>query len=459
MMFDRVLIAAVFATMVAAVCHAASDGNYSPADMGCTNVGNAEGPQPGHNADATPDHCQAWRVGVSTDNNDKVLRVGLFDHEEPDNDGFNGGHNPHHGTTYVGSPGEEVLILHYGTGVQGMGGGDLSDDHNQPELEAEQTEPDNVDKIDTEAPGEAHVWMGADDNLESGEHDGIPEKGCHDPEGCPDMNQDNSDLANGPSDGGEIRVDLTPDQEAAEQNVDPDNPYTNPVPAAYAGIGACVDGICFTAGTSERQVYDGGQDGRVYLEDAKDGTDYKDTDDYCNNNNDEGCVRTVHDQQQDFYSHPGITIYEDPDPQDSSAMTPGPDRNTHVGGGGVVILGETVIDPENPAAMDAQVEADTVSPCCAAVCSRMEGGNCVEHKRCNPDATVNLPAIPERQGIAGCSEVDVQNCTGGAISANPGGCIVVGGTMLVDAMPSDDVAACTAAAVAACCENDACITE
>lgn len=347
----------------ATAAYAASDGNYDPDEMGCKQEANAfdpvnNDPDPTHNPDAEPDHCQAARAGAGTDTNPKFVRIGL-DHEEPGPDGFAGGHNPHHGTAYVGSPGQEILQVHYGTGITqpipinllffGPGeDGPLSDDHDQPELEVQQFNPDNANKINQEAPKELHVFVGADDNLESGEHDGIPETNCEpDPN---DPNQqicyDNRDLANGPSDGGMIRVDLTPNTEDPSANVNPSNPDALLV-GAYAGAGFCVDGICGNAVSSERRVYDGGQEGRVYLDDAT-ADDYKDTDDYCSYDNEHNCVRDVHDQQQDFYSRPGINFYADPDPQDSSLGPFDGSTNTHIGTGGVKIFGQSVVDTQDP---------------------------------------------------------------------------------------------------------------
>ncbi len=163
----------------------------------------------------------------------------------------------------------------------------------------------------------------------------------------------NTDLANGPSDGGEIRLDVAPDRTILP-------PTSTPEPGQlhrpYAGTGACVDGICFNAGTGERQVYDGGQDGRVYLDDAT-ADDYKDTDDYCSYDNEGNCVRDVHDQQQDFYSRPGVNVYADPDPQDSSLGPFDGSTNTHVGTGGVKIFGVSVVDAQNPTAVGSSVGA------------------------------------------------------------------------------------------------------
>ena len=55
-------------------------------------------------------------------------------------------------------------------------------------------------------------------------------------------------------------------------------------------------------------------------------------------------MREVHDQQQDFYSRPGVNVYADPDPQDSSLGPFDGSTNTHVGTGGVKIFGVSVVD-------------------------------------------------------------------------------------------------------------------
>lgn len=350
------VLGVVIATATAA--YAMSDGNYETDAMGCKEEGNAydpanSDPDPTHDPHASPDQCQAARVSVGTDTNSKFVRAGL-DHEEPGPNGFAGGHNPHHGTLYVGSPGQEILQVHYGTGVTqpipidllffGPGeDGPLADDHDQPELEVQKLEPDNAGAINQEQPREFHVYFGADDNLESGEHDGIPETNCEPDGNGGEVCYDNTDLANGPSDGGAIRLDVTPnyDDPAANFSTNPDALLVG----AYAGFGACVDGVCFNGGTSERQVYDGGQDGRVYLDDAT-SDDYKDTDDYCSYDNEGNCVREVHDQQQDFYSRPGINVYADPDPQDSSLGPFDGSTNTHIGTGGVKVFGVDVVDTQ-----------------------------------------------------------------------------------------------------------------
>jgi hypothetical protein len=360
MQLRRLLATVAILIATATAGFAMSDGNYDPDDLGCTPEGNAydpagSDPDPTHDPDAGEDHCQAARVGVGTDANPKFVRVGL-DHEEPGPDGFAGGHNPHHGTAYVGSPGEEILQVHYGTGITqpipinilffGPGeDGELADDHDQPELEVQQFNPDNAEQIDQNPPKEFHAFFAADDNLESGEHDGVPETNCEPDGNGGEVCYDNVDLANGPSDGGAIRLDVAPnwDDPASNISTDPNGILVG----IYAGSGACVDGICFNAGTSERQIYDGGQEGRVYADDAT-ADDYKDTDDYCSYDNEGNCVREVHDQQQDFYTRPGVNVYADPDPQDSSLGPFDGSTNTHVGTGGVKVFGQSVIDLQDP---------------------------------------------------------------------------------------------------------------
>lgn len=358
MTIRRMLLVAAILLVSATAGYAMSDGNYDAEDMGCTQEGNAydpvnSDPDPTHDPNANPDRCQALRIGAGTDANPNFVRIGL-DHEEPGPGGFAGGHNPHHGTAFVGSPGQEILQVHYGTGITqpipfdllffGPGeDGELSDDHDRPELEVQQLNPENLEYLSLEMFKELHIFFGADDNLESGEHDGIPETNCE-PDGSTCYN--NTDLANGPSDGGEIRVDAAPNTDDPLANFDFAY-FDNILRTLYVGLGACVDGICFNAGTGERQVYDGGQDGRVYLDDAT-ADDYKDTDDYCSYDNEGNCVREVHDQQQDFYSRPGVNVYADPDPQDSSLGPFDGSTNTHVGTGGVKILGVDVVDAQNP---------------------------------------------------------------------------------------------------------------
>ena len=452
------LLLATLLIVIRSSAVAMSDGNYSPEEMGCKPEGNAfdpvNDPDGVHDPDAGADHCQAARIAVGTDGNPNVLRIGL-DHEEPGSHGFAGGHNPHHGTIYVGSPGQEITTIHYGTGVQrvlpadlplfGAGGdGALSDDHEMPELTITEPNADGLAAIDQSAPNEIHLFFGADDNLESGEHDGVPERNCEDDGNGGLTCYDNVDLANGPSDGGAVRLDLAPSA------ADP----------AYLGVGACVDGICFNSGTGERRVYDGGRDGRVYLDDAT-VEDYADEGDFCSYDNEGNCVRQVHDAQQDFHSRPGLNLYADPDPQDSSIGPFDGSTNTHVGSGGVKVLGVSIIDAQElPAsastAETAESAAEATSPCCASACVASDAdGNCVAERSCRPGAT-DVASLLEHGGLVGCTELGRNDCFGGSLTlGGQDACLVIGGVATVGGVPVA-VEDCTAAAVAACCDRGAC---
>src|SRR3954451_13889894 len=94
--------------------------------------------------------------------------------------------------------------------------------------------------------GELHAYFGADDNLDSGEHDG------------------STDVANGPSDGGGIQANLAPltaaDWLAKVLGGDTGFLLTHPLPAADAGAGGCADGLCFSVQTQWRGGYRAGSE-------------------------------------------------------------------------------------------------------------------------------------------------------------------------------------------------------
>ena len=97
-------------------------------------------------------------------------------------------------------------------------------------------------------PGQGlYLYFGADDNLESGEHDGSPL------------------MHNGPSDGGGITVEIRPDVAAAWlsslQTMNVAALLSNPLPLVGAGGGGCADGICFGATAVRRLAYLGGKVG------------------------------------------------------------------------------------------------------------------------------------------------------------------------------------------------------
>lgn len=149
------------------------------------------------------------------------------------------------------------------------------------------------------------AYFGADDNLDSGEHDS---SGFSD---------------NGPSDGGAVHAALDPASAqawlAALQAGDAGYLRTHPAPFP-AGAGGCADGACVSAQTQQGTMFQGTGSGE------RDGYDYsgKQWDPYtCGGPTDEpescggqdlgqwnGTDGTVH-------AEPGVQVYEDPDPQGS----------------------------------------------------------------------------------------------------------------------------------------------
>ncbi|MCU1463575.1 MAG: hypothetical protein JWO37_3650 [Acidimicrobiales bacterium] len=203
----------------------------------------------------------------------------------------------------------------------------------------------------------AHVYLGADDNLDNGEHDGV--SGANGTAGS----------VNGPSDGGAVLLNWHPGDGStwlASVVADPNVLFVNPVGIADFGIGACADGVCFSLQTRRRLVYQGGSAG------SRDVYDYrgKTWDPYnCSSGSPQeeascaepGGPQTMDGyrsaEKQSVYAEPGFQFYEDPDPQ-SSPIDPLSNGNQHplyplpaayVGTCGVVVGGgATVIVPSSP---------------------------------------------------------------------------------------------------------------
>jgi hypothetical protein len=83
------------------------------------------------------------------------------------------------------------------------------------------------------------LYLGADDNLDNGEHDGFS------------GNNHTNGAINGPSDGGAIVLSVTP------QNAGNAPTASHPEGLANFSFGMCADGICFGASTQQQTVYHG----------------------------------------------------------------------------------------------------------------------------------------------------------------------------------------------------------
>jgi hypothetical protein len=178
---------------------------------------------------------------------------------------------------------------------------------------------------------ELHAYFGADDNLDSGEHDGSEQ------------------IENGPSDGGSIVANVAPLTAAQwlSQVTYGDQGYllTHPLPIGDGGFGACADGLCFSVQTQQRVAYQAGgrhsksrdvsnYDGHTWDPQACAGP--SDTNKDCGGKS----MKWWHDHNQTSYVEPGIQIYEDPDPQ-GSPEGPYPLPSLYIGTCGFVAGGGT----------------------------------------------------------------------------------------------------------------------
>jgi hypothetical protein len=182
-----------------------------------------------------------------------------------------------------------------------------------------------------------HFYFGADDNLDSGEHDS------------------SKYINNGPSDGGAIVANLSP---AAAQTwlakaMAADQSYllTHPLPGFDAGFGACADGLCFSVTTQRRVAYQGGNKrahrdvadygGVTWDPETCSGAD--DTKKDCGGHS----IAWWHEHNGTTYVEPGIQVYEDPDPQ-GSPIGPYPIPAFYVGTCGLIIGGANLQMPASP---------------------------------------------------------------------------------------------------------------
>lgn len=195
------------------------------------------------------------------------------------------------------------------------------------------------------------IYFGADDNLSGGEHDGA------------------SGMGHGPSDGGGIQlVAFDPASldawMAAVQGGDMAYLFTHPFPFLNFSMGACADGICFAVTTTQTVAYQGGDTSGKH----RDSADYEGVEwdpATCSGPDETGspaaptsvneCTapggepRSIYDwnnQVGTVYNQPGVTVYEDPNPEGSPLeLTPYPIPGAYVGTCGAIVSqpsGETI---------------------------------------------------------------------------------------------------------------------
>jgi hypothetical protein len=212
-------------------------------------------------------------------------------------------------------------------------------------------------KLDQKSLTNLQLYMGADDNLDGGEHDAV------NPNPDPTIPNRDKRVANGPSDGGALQLNThlqgdPSNPSSLSKNVNPTDTH-NPLRAADAGLGACADGVCFAADTTRRQVYKGGcrtcPDHAVY--DDQNSTDWRSPN--CNSGDTasqnqcgsgwnkggsaSGPITQPYNERGAFYTDPGVMIYEDPDPQSSPVLPMYPICEEYVGTQGVWLCGNNVV--------------------------------------------------------------------------------------------------------------------
>jgi hypothetical protein len=293
----RVLLPAVAASLAMATLPAlaVSDGSYDSAKQGCSPTADRS-----DNAKHTEKHCYSATLQIRGATHRYVL-VGIP--QTPDGTNANA---------------VEVCLDFTGTAkcvrVDAAGLTPLPDRKGTP--------------LDPEK-AELHAYFGADDNLDSGEHD------------------ESEQVANGPSDGGGIQANVAPLTYATwlSHAMGGDKGYllTHPLPAADGGLGGCADGLCFSIQTVRRVAYYAG-DKHAKTRDVSNYDGHTWDPPTCAGPSDskKDCgghpMSWWHKRNQTTYVEPGLQIYEDPDPQ-GSPEGPYPIPSLYIGTCGFVAGG------------------------------------------------------------------------------------------------------------------------
>jgi hypothetical protein len=217
--------------------------------------------------------------------------------------------------------------------------------------------------------------LGADDNLDTGEHDGVHRDCTGIPNCTPEPDTGSSHSANGPSDGGAVTINWHPAEVAtwlAALAANPGSPtpfLTNPVPVADGGFGACADNTCLGVYSRQTTVYNGcsstattgtkkpkkkDPDPCANADEQRNVYDYSSKDwdpEACSSgsvSDEQHCNGGAgHPQNMDGYrqaeaknvvAEPGVQLYGDPDPQ-ASPIGPYPLPAAYVGTCGVTVGG------------------------------------------------------------------------------------------------------------------------
>ncbi|MBV9254567.1 MAG: hypothetical protein JO054_10070, partial [Actinobacteria bacterium] len=203
------LLAVVFALFSVGIAAAVSGGGYNSNDQDCSAGADATNAGQKHAAPNPEPRCHNFEVSVDGANGTRYAEVGidqlpdgypdfpggfLFGIGQPGSPNF-----PHSGCAAVNTNGTG------GGPGKGCGSGDGLGGHSEFDLYDLQhlkltpsTGAPDLDALAAGAGQGVDVYLGADDNLDAGEHDGV------------DGNYGTKKSVNGPSDGGAVKAHVTP---------------------------------------------------------------------------------------------------------------------------------------------------------------------------------------------------------------------------------------------------------
>jgi hypothetical protein len=189
-----------------------------------------------------------------------------------------------------------ALSLEDGHGTEGLGAGtQQTAEGENPNAVSVEASPLAMDPMSG-----GSVYLGADDNLDTGEHDS------------------SSVLGDGPSDGGAVVLTADPAAMAAWMDAartgDAGYLLTHPAPFLHGGTGACADGICASVQTQQALAYQGGDaDYQGQAWDPETCAGPSDTAADCGHDG----IGFWHRHSPTTYVEPGVQVYEDPSPEAS----------------------------------------------------------------------------------------------------------------------------------------------
>jgi len=306
-MLTSLLTAAVTVAM-AGVAMAVSGGGYQPSQQDCPGNANA------NNRSGTSPGCHNFELHVGNGRGKRYAEVGLDQLPKGDSTpgligvGTPGSSNfPHAGCAAVntngtkGGTGKGCGTNHDGTGATAV----FDTENPARNAIAPQTGAPDANGLLTSLQDGLVIYLGADDNLDAGEHDGV------------DGKSGTARSVNGPSDGGAVTAHATPRAATTAPSLH------DPFPAAGASEGACADGFCHEVTTQRQQAYRGNPKGKSSRDVANYGGKQWDPYDCSSGDpkSEQACPGGMDSwrnaEAHSVYAEPGVQVYEDPDPQAS----------------------------------------------------------------------------------------------------------------------------------------------